>query len=191
MWRILPALFLLVPYASVSQKTAEEGLYLKELKEAGASFSQFFFPKYHEIYDLEENHFHPIIDSCQAVFDAVLLRHASALRPEFIENQSLEIYYYFEKLRVEYPLQQPIHLSDKPKPIYLLPDKILAHMNQPGMLNNADFTNYIKTYLSYLAALRKGEKEYTDNRDLQNIWETLPQLFTNKHCLNYWQTVIL
>lgn len=196
---IKPLIFVLLLFsyqlqAQESQKpvSPEQQSYLAELKVLGAKFTSEFYPNYSRIYAMPEKAFTDKIDSARRDFDAALNKYQSKLDPGYVEDQRIEIKYYFDKILIEYPRTNEIYSG---KPINLSSKIIerlrgnLTDFNKPELLGNSDFTNYFKAFLSlqtYLE-LRKGTYKNQDNQHLQAQWKLIPKYVINRKCREYWQ----
>ena len=194
---VLAAYFFLVPFTSDAKPDflptdSTQTVYLAELKMVGKAFLGGFRPRYVTIYSQQEQAFLRIMDSSRHVFFEVLNKYRNKLDTGFIEEQTLEINYYFDKFIAEYPYNYEVYsgkaLPGSSKIIKRL-DKNLVDFNKPDYLQKSDFTDYARSFFSLLVNRELKTKQYqnTDNRVLQAVWHLLPKYVTNTTCLNFWK----
>ncbi len=196
--RFILLVFLLFIYQVEGQQPASQQddnkqNYSIELKVVGKNFTGNFYPDYAKTYSLPEKLFVEKIDSARKIFSAVLDKYRSNLDAEFVQAQETEIKYYFDKLLIEYPLNHDIYVGKTSTAASTIPEKLksnLADFNKPELLANADFTNYVKAFLSYQVnqELKKSLYKKDDNQQLSAVWKLIPKFFSNPACKGFWQS---
>ncbi|MBA4849733.1 alpha/beta hydrolase [Emticicia sp. BO119] len=180
--------------AQESQKPVNQNQqsYQAELKALGKKFSDSFYPNYSQIYALPEKAFIDKIDSARKGFDATLNKYKAKLETVYVENQQLEIKYYFDKLLIDYPLTHEVYGGKVLATTSKIPEMLktnLTDFNKPELLKNSDFTNYFKAFLSFQTylELRKGLYKNQDNQHFKAQWKLIPKYVSNLKCREYWQ----
>lgn len=166
--------------------------YLKELKIIGKTFTDDFYPTYAKTYSLPEKLFIAKIDSVRKKFNTVLNNYKSKFDIKYIQEQQIEIKYYFDKLLIEYPLNHDIYIGKTSQTLSLIPERLksnLADFNKVELLANSDFTNYLKAFLSYEIniELKRGIYKNSDNQQLNVVWKLIPKFISNLKCKAFWQ----
>jgi len=186
-------LLLLLLHRSVNAQPIDsiKTAYFAELKIAGKAFSNYFYPNYNEIYALPEEQFIAKIDSARKNFFALLYKHQATLPAPFVEQQQIEIKYYFDKLLIDYPDNHAIYTGNTTSSsnIPALLQSNIDDFNDPALLSNSDFTNYVRSYLSYELnkELNKHQQNASDNQHLSIIWQLIPKYFSNPACTTFWK----
>ena len=188
-------IFLLLLNQMKAQQTNEHDInrqkYLSELKKIGKTFTGNFYPNYVKYYSFPEKIFMAKIDSVRKIFNAVLNSYESKFDTHYIQEQEIEIKYYFDKLIIEYPLNHDIFIGKTSQTISTIPQKLksnLADFNKVELLANSDFTNYLKAFLSYQINLELKKEIYrnTDNQQLNAVWKLIPKFISNTRCKAFW-----
>lgn len=175
---------------------AQEQEYLSELKITGKQFSAKFYSEYARIYSLPEQRFVAKIDSARTVFNAVLSKYKNQLDTEYFRQQQTGIKYYFDKLLIDYPVNHDIYIGQTFSTPSSIPGKLknnLADFNNPALLTNTDFTNYVRAFLSLQlsAELKKSRYRSLDNQQLNACWNLIPEFISDKQCRSFWQAEYL
>jgi len=172
--------------------------YLAEQKTVGRAFSKYFYPNYSKLYSLPEKEFVSTIDSARNVFTALVDKYKDHLDSKFIDNQRLEVKYYFDKILLDYPdnhdtYQQTDNGTSFSTKLSKRIHSNLKDFNKPELLANSDFREYVKGYFHYLVnqELAKGKYKNTDNQALNVVWKLIPSLISDKACQEFWQTEYL
>jgi acetyl esterase/lipase len=65
----------------------------------------------------------------------------------------------------------------------------IADFNKPELLNNSDFTNYLKAFFHYQINLELKNPVYknSDNQELDAVWKLIPRFISNPKCREFWQ----
>jgi acetyl esterase/lipase len=166
--------------------------YLAELKIIGKRFTDDFYNTYAKTYSLPEKLFIAKIDSVRKKFNTVLNNYKSKFDIKYIQEQQIEIKYYFDKLLIEYPLNHDIYIGKTSQTLSIIPEKLksnLADFNKVELLANSDFTNYLKAFLSYEIniELKKGIYKNSENQQLNAVWKLIPKFISNLKCKAFWQ----
>ncbi|KQC01801.1 alpha/beta hydrolase [Pedobacter sp. Hv1] len=174
-----------------AQQLDSKQTYLAELKLLGKSFSNEFYPQYDKIYALPSQQFRAKIEQARSKFDAVLLKYQKTLDKTYVEDQQLEIKYYFDKLLIDYPVNHDIYIGKTSKQLSGIPESLkknLIGFNDPQLLTNGDFVNYVKAFFAYQLnlELRKPAYRHIDNQQLNAIWKLIPRYVSNQKCKDFW-----
>jgi acetyl esterase/lipase len=166
--------------------------YLAELKIAGKQFTQNFYPNYAAIHSLPEKPFVSKIDSVRDQFISILNKYKKNLSESYARNQATEIKYYFDKLLVDYLLNHDTYVGKTSSTPSGIPARLktnLVDFNNPELLANSDFTDYVKAflYLQTTYELKKPVYKNQDNQHLTAVWNLIPQFFSNAQCRDFWR----
>jgi acetyl esterase/lipase len=166
--------------------------YLAELKIIGKIFTDDFYPNYAKTYSLPEKIFIAKINLVRKKFNAVLNSYKSNFDIKYIQEQQIEIKYYFDKLLIEFPLNHDIYIGKASQTLSTIPQKLKANLsdfNKVELLANSDFTNYVKAFLSYEINLELKKTVYrnSDNQQLNAVWKLIPKFISNPTCKAFWQ----
>ena len=175
-----------------SQADTNQEKYLAELKTVVGQFTQYFYPNYFEIHLLPEKLFVYKIDSASNKLINVLNKYKSKLAESYIEEQNIEIKYYFDKLLIEYPISHDIYIGKTSSIPSEIPDRLkdnLSDFNKPELLGNSDFTDYVKAFLDYQTNLELKKTIYKnqDNQHLMAVWNLIPKFISNLKCSDFWK----
>ncbi len=167
-------------------------IYLNELKRIGKEFAGDFYPNYSQFYLLPENNFITKIDSVRNIFNNLLASYKSKFDISYFLEQQAEIKYYFDKLLLDYPLNHDNYIGQTSASISTIPQKLtdnLPDFNEPGLLTNSDFTNYVKSFFAYQIHYELKKTIYTnsDNQQLEAVWKLIPRFVSNPTCITFWQ----
>jgi acetyl esterase/lipase len=191
------ALYIGLAFAQTENDSTRQA-YLAEQKTIGRAFSGYFYPNYSKLYSLTEREFVSKIDSARDVFNALTGKYKDHLDSKFVNNQNLEVKYYFDKILVDYPNNHDTYQQTGKETIFSgkLSKRIqsnLTDFNEPELLANPDFKEYAKSYFHYLVdqELAKGNYKNTDNQTLNAIWKLIPSIVSNETCREFWQTEYL
>jgi acetyl esterase/lipase len=181
-----------------TKNDSTEQTYLAEQKNIGRSFSKYFYPNYSKLYSLTEKEFVSQIDSARNVFNALLDKYKDRLDSKFVNDQNLEVKYYFDKILLDYPNNHDTYQQTSSETNFSgkLSKRIqnnLKDFNKTELLANSDFKEYVKSYFHYLVnqELAKGKYKNTDNQTLNVVWKLIPSLISNETCREFWQTEYL
>ncbi|WP_300565891.1 alpha/beta hydrolase [Flavobacterium sp.] len=166
--------------------------YLAEVKIIGKKFADDFYPNYARFYSLPEKLFLAKIDSARKDFITHLDRYKSKLETKYIQEQQIEIKYYFDKLLIEYPVNHDIYIGKTSSTPFEIPEILksnLADFNKPELVENPDFTTYVKAFLSYQInlELKKSIYKNLNNQQLNAVWKLIPKFISNPKCKAFWQ----
>ena len=170
--------------------------YLAELKVTGKAFSNQFYSNYASIYSLPEKAFISKIDSARKQFQSVLNTYSNQLDKGYVRGQEIEIKYYFDKLLIDHPVNHDNYVGSNTINRATIPQKLknnLVDFNDPSLLANADFTNYVKAFFAYQTELELKKPAYknTDNRQLKAAWKLIPRFISNQPCRTFWRSYYL
>ena len=165
--------------------------YQTALKLTGKKFSADFYPNYARMYSLPEKLFIKKIDSARLRFNTILDHYKKHLDKNYRQRQQLEIEYYFDRLLVDYPTNHEIYTGAS-RDKYKIPKRLISNLkdfNKPELLDNSDFTDYVRSLLSYQAGIELKKYSYkgTDNQRLHATWKLIPEYFTNATCKAFWK----
>src|ERR1017187_99468 len=166
--------------------------YLAELKTNVTEFKKDFYPNYVKLYSLPEKSFITKIDAARKNLDAVLNKYKSKFDNYFVQEQQKEIKYYFDKLLIDYPLTHDNYIGKTSQTASKISQKLkgnIADFNKPELLNNSDFTNYLKAFFHYQINLELKNPVYknSDNQELDAVWKLIPRFISNPKCREFWQ----
>jgi hypothetical protein len=153
--KLILIFFLFLNQIQAQKKNEQDTIrqnYLAELKIIGKIFTDDFYPNYAKTYSLPEKFFVAKIDLVRNKFNAVLNSYKSKFDIKYIQEQEIEIKYYFDKLLIEFPLNHDIYIGKTSQTLSTIPQKLKANLsdfNKVELLANSDFTNYVKAFLSY------------------------------------------
>lgn len=165
--------------------------YISDLQRVGRSFIVSFRQQYVQNYSLPEDEFLLKIDSARALLTSVLNQYRSRLDTPFIQQQEVEIHYYFDRFLADYPDTHATY-TGRVYPYHSLIsrrlEKNLPDFNRTELLMNSDFTDYVRSFYSFQInhELQKPAYKNTDNQDLRAIWKIIPRYVTNKTCREFW-----
>ena len=187
-----------VTSGQIDKNISAKDAYLAEQRVLGNSFSNFFYPNFSKIHLLTEKAFVQKIDSVRNLFELLLQKFANQLDAEFVNNQELEINYYFDKILLDYPNNHDTYYqSDKKtslsRTILKRLKANLKDFNRPELLSNADFKEYVRAYIYHLTSkeLLVHNDKYADNKMLNIAWKLIPSIISNNVCRELWQSEYL
>jgi len=163
--------------------------YLSEQEKINQSFSEYFYGNYIKIYSLNENDFVTAIDSLQKIFTEHLAKFEKEY-PTFdktkLSAESKEIYYYFDKLLVEYPYYHERYTDEK-KTLNARLDINLNDFNNPELLNIKSYVEYLKAFLYFQSKIELEKEAYNklDNQQLNATLNLIPKYFSNQTVIDY------
>ena len=172
--------------------------YLNDQRVMANSFSGIFYSNYSNIHSLSEKEFVLKIDSVRNVFNALVQKYAKQLDAEFVNDQELEIKYYFDKILLDYPnnhdtYSQTDRKTTLSKTIAKRLKGNLKDFNKQELLSNADFKEYVRAYIYHLTSkeLLAPDDKYSDNKTLNIVWKIIPTIISNDSCREFWQSEYL
>lgn len=189
-------LFLLTGFSSLAQTIdSAKQKYLTELRDAGRSFSSWFYPNRDKLYRLPEKDFVYKIDSARSLFDLVLAKYTLENAEKdsgFITVQQNEIHYFFDKFILDYPYFNELQTGKKVKlsaAVQKRLDKNRSDFNKPDLLTNTDFIEYVNGFLHERSniELKKSRYKKMDNQRLNSVLNVIPAYFTNPVCRDFWK----
>jgi acetyl esterase/lipase len=166
--------------------------YLAKQKELGRTFSNYFYSDFPTVHSQQEKLFVARLDSFRHLFDKHLQKYEKDLSPEFVITQKAEIKFYFDKLLLDYPEHYKMYTGKK---LVLSPaiqkklDVNINAFNQPQLLDNSDFREYVKAFIHHRTndELAKNDWKGRDNQHLTIAWQLIQSLFTNQQCRDFWE----
>ncbi|MGC4022963.1 MAG: hypothetical protein QM734_13980 [Cyclobacteriaceae bacterium] len=120
--------------------------YLAEQKIIGRAFSKYFYPNYSKLYSLTEKEFVPKIDSARDLFNALIGKYKDRLDSKYVNDQNLEVKYYFDRILVDYPnnhdtYQQTDKETNFSSKLLKRIQSNLKDFNKTELLANSDLKN--------------------------------------------------
>ena len=166
--------------------------YFAEIKTFSDPFVRSLRRNYVQMYSLPETDFIGKVDSAHAQLVNVLNKYSAALKPAFVREQRIQVNYYFDKLLADYPANFTGY-TGKPLPdpatIAARLRKHLPDLNDPALLNEMMFRNYVHAYFTWELTdeLRKPIYNSVDNKLLMAVFNVINRQITNKKCRDFWQ----
>lgn len=164
-------------------------IYLSEQEKINQSFSEYFYGNYAKIYALNENDFVSVLDSLQKIFIenlAIFEKEYPNFYKETLSTESMEIYYYFDKLLVEYPYFHKRFTGEK-KTLNARLDNNLKDFNNPELLSVDSYVEYLKAFLYYQSKIELEKDVYNnlDNQQLNATLNLIPEYFINQKVIDF------
>ncbi|HYF29684.1 MAG TPA: alpha/beta hydrolase [Chitinophagaceae bacterium] len=177
---------------AAQQDSAVWKQYQSEQRAIGRSFSNYFYPRYATLYSLPEKEFIVKIDSARALFDELLHKYSNQLDKSLVDDETISIKYYFDKLIIDYPSNYETYAGKplEPSPLITrLIEKNLPDLNNPELLTNSDLREYVKAFLYFYenAAHKKGQYQHSDNQHLEAAWDLISKWITQEECAETWK----
>ena len=165
--------------------------YYTEVKTFTQPFVRTISKEYVQTYSLPERVFVHKIDSVRALLIGVLTKYALVLKSAFIKEQQIQINYYFDKLLADYPADHTGN-TDRPLVPSVIPARLQKHvadLNDPSLLNEVMFRNYVHAYFAFelTGEVEKPVYRAADNRTLLAMINIIDKSITNVKCRNFWQ----
>jgi acetyl esterase/lipase len=168
--------------------------YMNDLRVLGRNFTNYFYPNKTALSRLPEKMFVHKIDSSRKLFEARLGAYKmerNGADASFIADQQKEIHYFFDKFILDYPY---FHNVSTGKKIALSAagerrlKKNLPDFNNPRLLANPDFKEYVRGFLRHQSTLELKKARYkgTDNQRLTSTLAIIPRYFSNSVCREFW-----
>jgi acetyl esterase/lipase len=187
-------LFFLSPNKSSAQTKPDSAQikYFAEIKKFSEPFVGNLRRNFVKSYSLPEADFIKKIDSAHVLLTLVLTKYSAALKPDFVKEQHIQVDYYFDKLLADYPANYTGY-TGKPLPdAALIATRLRKHLpdlNDPTLLNEVMFRNYVHAYFSWELGdeLRKLVYQNVDNKLLIAVFNLINRQITNKKCRDFWQ----
>jgi len=136
------------------------------------------------------------IDSLEGIFYAHLNKYSNQLDAAVIRDENVGIQYFFDKFLLEYPY----HHQDYTGELVSLPaekqSRITGHaadLNNPDLLSNRDFREYVQAVLTIDAneAIATGAYDQSDNQQLEAVWACINRRFSDSAVRDYWRAEYL
>ncbi|OFX25502.1 MAG: hypothetical protein A2041_00650 [Bacteroidetes bacterium GWA2_31_9b] len=153
------------------------------------SFSEYFYGNFKEIYSFKQSKFENVIDSLQNLYTDFLesfLNENPIIEEFFKFQESKEIQYYFENLKLDYLYQHKKNTGEEVK-LVEPNENIKKDFTNPEMMNVESFVSYVKTYLYFLSKIELENSSYAsiDNQQLNATLNIIPQYFSNSKIKEY------
>ncbi|MEO5564384.1 MAG: alpha/beta hydrolase [Chitinophagaceae bacterium] len=168
--------------------------YQGELRTIARSFSNYFYPNRDVLYGLAEKNFVIKVDSLRKTFMNVLDQYKMNPKADhaFVKKEQEEIHYFFDKLILDYPYFHELASNTKTKlsaPTQKRLDANLRDFNNPALLTNPDFKEYVRGFMHHHTQdeLKKPAYKIMDNQRLNSILAIIPKYITNAACRNFWK----
>jgi len=166
--------------------------YFAEIKKFSEPFVGDLRRNFVKNYSLPETDFIRKIDSAHTLLTAVLNKYAALLKPDLVKEQHVQIDYYFDKLLADYPANFTSY-TDKPlSDATLIATRLrkhLADLNDPSLLNEVMFRNYVHAYFTWELNDEMNKPIYKNvyNKLLIAVFNVINRQVTNKKCRDFWQ----
>ena len=156
--KIAPVSFIILLFSnyktySVQPKTdSTQTKYFAEIKTFSDPFVLTMRKSYMKMYSLSEKDFVSKTDSARSLLLNVLNKYTPALKPDFIKEQQIQIAYYFDKLLADYPANFAGYTGHTLPDASLIAARLQKHLpdlNNPALLNEVMFRNYVHSFLTY------------------------------------------
>ena len=191
---IIVFVFVFAPHKSSAQTKPDSAQikYFAGIKKFSAPFVSNLRRNFVQTYSLPETDFIRRVDSAHALLTVVLNKYSAALKADFVKEQHIQIDYYFDKLLADYPANFTSYTA-KPLPdaalIAARLRKHLADLNDPTLLNEVMFRNYVHAYFTWELTdeLNKPLYRNIDNKLLAAVFNLINRQITNKKCRDFWQ----
>jgi acetyl esterase/lipase len=179
-------------YAFQPKTDSAQTNYYKEIKTFSEPFVMTMRRGYVKMYSLPEKDFIRKTDSAQAILLSVVKKYSALLKPDFIKEQLIQINYYFDKLLADYPANFEGYTSQALLDAPLIAARLQKHLpdlNDPTLLNEVMFRNYVHSFFTYelMGELTKPAYRNLDHKSLQAVLAVINRLITNQKCRNFWQ----
>src|ERR1700733_753532 len=143
--------FFFTQYKSSAQTKPDSAQikYFAEIKTFSDAFVNALRRNYVQTYSLRETDFIREIDSAHALLSVVLNKYSAGLKPDFVKEQHLQIDYYFDKLLADYPANYTSYTGKGLPDVALITARLRKHLpdlNDPALLNEVMFRNYVHAY---------------------------------------------
>jgi len=170
--------------------------FLEEQREIGKPVWQYLNNNFSTLYSLNEERFAFKIDSLKNIYLIHLAKHRDKLDQETYDSEYLGISAAFDKYLLEYPKHhkyitgEEVELSLTSKEIL---EKHVENLNNPEFLENRDFRNFVKSFISIISKGKLDREIYFgfDNQQLLADWVTIDSLFTHKGVNCFWKNEYL
>lgn len=167
--------------------------YYEQQKNISKNFSDFFYPRLNQLYSLDEKHFVFTVDSLRSGFQSILNGYRRHQKSDavFIRDEQWGIDYFFDKLILDYPYFHQINTGYKTvlsAPVQSRLNKHLPDFNNPMLLYNSDFKEYVRGFLRHQSSeeLKKASYKKSDNQRLNSTLAIIPKYFKNTTCREFW-----
>jgi len=164
--------------------------------EISQSVSHHIYSDFTAFNSLEEVQFTFEIDSLRDIYFDHLNRYTDQLGQNIVDDEIVGIDYFFDRLLLEYPLHHETYTGKS----VLLSDvnqerlnKNFRDFNNPELLSNNDFLEYIKSFLSQESRKEIKTESYaqSDNKYLHAFWNLSEKLFNKHEIQDFWRHLYL
>lgn len=167
--------------------------YYQQQRSVSKNFSDFFYPRLNQVYSLDEKRFVYTVDSLRSGFQNNLNGYKRHRKSDviFIRDEQWGIDYFFDKLILDYPYFHEINTGEKTflsAPVRARLNKHLPDFNNPVLLSNSDFKEYVRGFLRHQSSeeMKKPLYKKSDNQRLNSTFAIISKHFKNRTCREFW-----
>ncbi len=179
-------------FAQADEKESIKDQYFKEQKAFAGPIAGYIYSDFSSFNSMSEHSFKNKIDSLETIFNNHLKNYSDRLEQSVIDDESIGITYFFDKLLLEYPSHYENYTGNKILLSSSSQSRLKNHIkdfNNESLLTNRDFRAYVKAFLKIQANLELSTNDYSkiDNQLLTAIWKSIDTNINIPEVKDFWR----